>query len=96
MSYDEQPDGDIHGECAVEIKRLQTENESMKTLIEEIRESMSAMIKSDWRKWEEASRPEECLRLAKNKANHIVHKCDAMLLVVDGDARRLEELITSQ
>ena len=29
MSFDEQPDGDIHGECAEEIHRLQAQVEKL-------------------------------------------------------------------
>jgi hypothetical protein len=29
MSFDEQPDGDQHGECAAEIRRLTDENERL-------------------------------------------------------------------
>lgn len=28
--FDEQPDGDIHGECAAEIRRLEAENEILR------------------------------------------------------------------
>lgn len=30
MSFDEQPDGDLHGECAAEIHRLEAENATLK------------------------------------------------------------------
>lgn len=30
MSFDEQPDGDPHGECAAEIHRLTAENEQLR------------------------------------------------------------------
>jgi hypothetical protein len=29
MSFDEQPDGDPHGECAAEIQRLQVKNQEL-------------------------------------------------------------------
>ena len=35
MSFDEQPDGDIHGECANEIHRLAAENAELKGTLAE-------------------------------------------------------------
>ena len=33
MSYDEQPDGDLHGECAAEIHRLEAEIERLRAAL---------------------------------------------------------------
>ena len=33
--FDEQPDGDIHGECAVEIARLEAENAVLREALKE-------------------------------------------------------------
>lgn len=33
MSYDEQPDGDPHGECAAEISRLEAEAAALRTML---------------------------------------------------------------
>ncbi len=32
--FDEQPDGDIHGECAAEIHRLEAKNERLRAAVE--------------------------------------------------------------
>ena len=39
--FDEEPDGDIHGECANEIHRLEAENETLKLRIAELEEDKS-------------------------------------------------------
>ena len=85
MSYDEQPDGDIHGECSAEIHRLQREIESMESFLSEIRVSMTAIVDSDWRTWQDLASPEEFEQWVKRRANHMMHKCDAMLAIGRGE-----------
>ncbi len=34
MSFDEQPDGDIHGECSAEIHRLEQQNAELVAALE--------------------------------------------------------------
>jgi hypothetical protein len=36
MSFDEQPDGDPHGECAAEIHRLETENKRLRAFAQDV------------------------------------------------------------
>lgn len=38
--FDEQPDGDPHGECAAEIHRLEAENAALREWIEECRDTV--------------------------------------------------------
>ena len=38
--FDEQPDGDPHGECAAEIHRLEAENAELRAWIEECRDTV--------------------------------------------------------
>lgn len=40
MSFDQEPDGDPHGECALEIKRLEHKNELLKSEVEAIRDAI--------------------------------------------------------
>lgn len=51
MSYDEQPDGDIHGECALEITRPKAENERL-------RAEMERILEANPRNWDELSEPQ--------------------------------------
>lgn len=34
--FDEEPDGDAHGECLVEIRRLQAQNEDLRAALQEL------------------------------------------------------------
>lgn len=36
MSFDEQPDGDQHGECAAEIHRLEAENKKLRSFAQDV------------------------------------------------------------
>lgn len=62
--FDEQPDGDPHGECAADIHRLTEENKTL-------RDTLRGIAESDWRKWDEEVRsPYEFVKWAKSRAQH--------------------------
>jgi len=42
MSFDEQPDGDIHGECAAEIHKLEAERDALAARVQEMRDALEA------------------------------------------------------
>ena len=45
MSFDEQPDGDIHGECAAEIHKLEAERDALAARVQEMRDAMKRINK---------------------------------------------------
>lgn len=62
--FDEQPDGDPHGECAAEIHRLTEENKTL-------RDTLRGIAESDWNKWDEEVRsPDQFVKWAKSIAQH--------------------------
>ena len=67
--FDEQPDGDPHGECAAEIHRLQAEVERLtrgqKSLGECIH-NMTVANQSAWIEWQHGKGAEEAMRWIHN------------------------------
>ena len=45
MSFDEQPDGDIHGECAAEIHKLEAERDALAARLQEMRDALKRINK---------------------------------------------------
>jgi len=45
MSYDEQPDGDPHGECAAEIHRLEQSCAALRALLRECLPAISGHLR---------------------------------------------------
>lgn len=46
--FDEQPDGDTHGECAVEIHRLTEENKALRATLEDKADTVSIALRKAW------------------------------------------------
>ena len=64
MMFDEEPDGDPHGECAAEIHRLKEENKRLRIALQMIAEA-------DWRKWDEEVRsPHDFVAWAKSRCHY--------------------------
>jgi hypothetical protein len=40
MSFDQEPDADLHGECALEIRRLESKNKLLRDEVEAIRDAI--------------------------------------------------------
>lgn len=84
--FDEQPDGDPHGECAEEIHRLTEENKLL-------RETMHGIAVADWRKWDDEMRsPNEFVKWAKSRAQHTLVALGAYSdgMTAEDDRRFLE------
>lgn len=52
MNFDEEPDGDPHGECAAEIHRLEDQRDAWKKAAKAAESWNLSVLQSDWERYE--------------------------------------------
>lgn len=58
--------------CEATIESLRQTVERQAAQIEMMRSTLQGIVGADWRKWEELASPEEFVRWAKSRANHVL------------------------
>lgn len=58
--------------CEATIESLRQTVERQAVQIEMMRSTLQGIVGADWRKWEEPASPEEFVRWAKSRANHVL------------------------
>ena len=73
-TWDEMPEYDSDSFNWLDLKTAEAADliERQAAQIEMMRSTLHGIVDADWRKWEELASPEEFVRWAKSRANHVL------------------------
>jgi len=96
--FDEQPDGDIHGECAAEIKRLEAELAALKAkaAVPEIVPQWGKSLSHCWPKCEASKEGDWCVgHISEDGDFYDVLTVEASQYDADGESQKIAEAIVA-